>query len=210
MKMEIGFTQKNSQRRFCPHWWGVRALLLSLLLSFLVGCNTVQGPQAVSTLAPDFFGVGEELARQLIANRRDGVGGERLLFTTLVNLDDLRQTSKFGRTLSESLATQLFKHGYGVVELRKTTNIMLQAKNGEMVLSRDAARLAGRYEANAIVAGTYAMTPNTVILNVKLLDVHSEEVLSVAGMELERSATINYLLADQVGLVDAELSGFER
>ena len=207
--MEIAFSSNNSQPRSCPYWRGIMALFLPLLLSSLVGCREVPVPQAVSAVAPDFFGVGEELARQLIANRRGG-GGERLLFTTLVNLDDLRQTSKFGRTLSESLATQLFQHGYGVVELRKATNIMLQAKNGEMVLSRDAARLAGRYEAHAIVAGTYAMTPSTVIVNVKLLDVLSEEVLSVAGMELERSATINYLLADQVGLVDAELSGFER
>jgi len=146
----------------------------------------------------------------LIANRRQGGSGERLVFTTLVNLDDLRQTSKFGRTMSESLATQLFQHGYGVVELRKASNIMVQAENGEMVLSRDAARLARQYEAHAIVAGTYSMTPKTVIINVKLLDVHSEEVLSVAGMELERTYAINYLLADQVGLVDGPLSGLER
>ncbi len=188
----------------------IMALLLALLLSLSVGCGKAPGPQTVSALAPDFFGIGEELARQLIANRRDGGEGARLLFTTLVNLDDLRQTSKFGRTMSESLATQLFQHGYGVVELRKAANIMVQTKNGEMILSRDAARLAGQYEANAIIAGTYAMTPKTVIINVKLLDVHSEEVLSVAGMELERSPTINYLLAEQVGLVDAQLSGYER
>lgn len=202
--------QKNNQLLSSLLWkWSV-ALLLALFLSSLAGCREAPPPQAVSALAPDFFGIGEELARQLIANRRDGAGGERLLFTTMVNLDDLRQTSKFGRTLSESLATQLFQHGYGVVELRKTANIMVEVKKGEMILSRDAARLAGQYEANAIVAGTYAMTPKTVIINVKLLDVHSEEVLSVAGMELERSATINYLLADQAGLVDALLSGSER
>lgn len=180
------------------------------LLPLLSGCREVSSPQMVSAIAPDFFQIGEELARQLIANQRGGNGGERLIFTTLVNLDDLRQTSKFGRTLSESLATRLFQHGYGVVELRKTANIRVQDNSGEMVLSRDVARLAGQYEANAVVAGTYAMTPKTVIINVKLLDVHSQEVLSVAGMELERSSTINYLLADRVGLVDASLSGVER
>jgi len=188
----------------------IAPLLCIALLSCALGCTKTPSPQMVSALAPDFFGIGEELTRQLIANRREGAEGARLLFTTLVNLDDLGQTSKFGRTMSESLATQLFQHGYGVVELRKATNIMVQAKNGEMVLSRDAARLADQHEANAIIAGTYAMTPKTVIINVKLLDVHSEEVLSVAGLELERSASINYLLADQVGLVDAQLSGHER
>lgn len=185
-------------------------VLFIALLTPLTGCWKATAPQRVSALAPDFFGIGEELARQLIANRRAGASGGRLIFTTLVNLDDLHQTSGFGRTMSEAMATQLFQHGYGVVELRKAANIMVQDRNGEMVLSREAARLAGQYEANAVLAGTYAMTPKTVIINVKLLDVHSQEVLSVAGMELERSATVNYLLADQVGLVDAALSGVER
>lgn len=188
----------------------IATVLLLAALSGVAGCGGQQPPQMVSTLSPDFFGISEELASQLISNRRDGDGGGRLIFTTLVNLDDLRQTSRFGRTMSESLATRLFQRGYGVVELRKGANIMLQPKNGEMVLSRDAARLASQYEANAIVAGTYAMTPTSVIINLKLLDVHSQEVLSVAGLELERTATINYLLADQVGLVDAAVSGYER
>ena len=188
----------------------IAVFILVALISLLAGCRETPAPQRLAALAPDFFGVGEELARQLIANQREGGDGDRLIFTTLVNLDDLHQTSKFGRTLSESLATQLFQHGYGVVELRKTASIMVLDKTGEMVLSRDTVRLAGQYEANALVAGTYSLTPKTVIINVKMLDVRSQEVLSVAGMELERSAPINYLLADQVGLVDAALSGFER
>lgn len=207
----MALTTKNER----PWWWRDRmtplvTLSLTMLLACLLGCSEAHRPQAVSGLSGDFFGLGEELARQLIANRREAVGGERLILTTLVNLEDLRQASRFGRAMSESLATQLFQHGYGVVELRKGASVMVQVKNGEMVLSRDAARLAGQHEANAIVAGTYALTPKTVIVNVKLLDAKSQEVLSVAGLELERSSTINYLLADQVGLVDAALSGQER
>lgn len=187
------------------------ALICIVCLPTMSGCGTAQGGlQPVSAVTPNFFGIGEELARQLMANRREGDSGGKLIFATLVNLDDLRQTSKFGRTMSESLATQLFQHGYGVVELRKVANVMIQAKNGEMVLSRDAARLARQYEANAIVAGTYSLTPKTVIVNVKLLDAGSQEVLSVAGMELERSAAINFMLADEVGRVDGPVSGYER
>ena len=37
-----------------------------------------------------------------------------------------------------------------------------------------------------------------------------EEVLSVAGLELERSAAINYLLTEQAGQGDGQLSGYER
>ncbi len=183
--------------------------LLMIMLACGLGCAQEQAPPP-STLAPDFFALGEELARQLVANRRGVEPGGRLIFTTLVNLDHLRQTSKFGRAMSESLATQLFQHGYGVVELRKTARIVVRDDKGEMVLSRDALNLARQYSANAIVAGTYALTPQTVIVNVKLLDVRSHEVLSVAGLELSRNSTISAMLNEQVGLADAPLSGFER
>ncbi len=191
-----------------------RARLLTIFLSVIMlvcglGCVQEQAPPP-STLAPDFFALGEELARQLVANRRGVEPGERLIFTTLVNLDHLRQTSKFGRAMSESLATQLFQHGYGVVELRKMARIVVRDDKGEMVLSRDALNLARQYSANAIVAGTYALTPQTVIINVKLLDVRSHEVLSVAGLELSRNSAISTMLNEQVGLADAPLSGFER
>ena len=186
-------------------------LLGIFFLTTVAGCGAVEPGKAVSVMSPDFFGIGEELAQQLIMNRRSDFGlAERLVFTTLVNLDDLHQTSKFGRAMSESLATRLFQHGYGVVELRKIESILVENKSGELVLSRETKRLAAQHEADAIVAGTYSMTPGSVIINVKVLDIGSQEVLSVGGIELQRSHTINYLLADRVGMVDSKLSGYER
>lgn len=188
------------------------SILLALYFTILTaGCGAVEPRKAVSVAAPDFFGISEELAQQLILNKRGDFGLEdRLVFSTLVNLDDLYQTSKFGRTMSEALATRLFQHGYGVVELRKIGNILVKDKSGELALSRETKRLAAQYEADAIVAGTYSMTPGSVIINVKVLDIDSQEVLSVGGLELRRSHTINYLLADTGGMVDAKISGYER
>ena len=186
-------------------------LLGSCFFAFVSGCGSVESTKAVSIASPDFFGIGEELAQQLIMNKRGDFGlGERLIFASLVNIDDLHQTSKFGRAMSEALATRLFKHGYGVVELRKIDSILVKNKSGEFVLSRETKRLAAQQEVDAIVAGTYSMTPASVIVNVKVLDVGSQEVLSVAGLELNRSHTINYLLADTSGLVDSRISGYEH
>lgn len=210
--VDLGSRWRRGGRRGLSLWlWQLLLLFPFLLMAMLLpGCGTHTASLPASAVAPDFFALGEELARQLIANRRGAERGEPLIFTTLVNLDNLRQTSKFGRAMSEALATQLFQHGYGVTELRKASTIMVVDNNGEMVLSRDVKRLASQYEANAIVAGTYALTPKTVIINVKLLDVHSQAVLSVAGMEMERGQAINFMLNEQVGLLDAPLSGYER
>lgn len=186
-------------------------ILVCLILLFATGCATKSQKATTAIATPNFFGIGEELTRQLIKNRRNPKGyGERLIFTTMVNLNKLDKTSKFGRILSESLGTNLFKHGYGVEEIRKISTILVKDNYGELVLSRDAAKLAKQHNCDLIVAGTYAVTPSTVIINVKFLDALSSEVLSVAGMELQRSTAINYLLADKKGVFDAKLSSYEE
>jgi len=189
------------------------AVLFLMLGAFGCGSSLMGGEPTVGTVnvrTSDFFGIGEKLAQDLVKNRRGNYGvGRKLVLTTLVNLDALHQTSRFGRAVSEAMATQLFQQGYGLVEIRKINSILIRDDAGEIILSRDAARLAGQHEADMIVAGTYSLTPNTVIINVKFLDVLSKEVISAAGLELHRSKAIDYLLSGGGGVSDAALSAYE-
>ncbi len=181
----------------------------ALLLAGCVPPATTGGTASVVT--PDFFGVGEELALQLTSGMRGAGGGQRLILTTVVELDNLYATTRFGRTLTEALSTSLFRHGFGVVEIRKSAELLIRDNRGELMLTRDAKLLAKQQQAAAILTGTYSLTPTTVILNLKLLDASSQQVLSVAGLELQRSRNINYLLATGGGaLGDALLSARER
>ncbi|MBU0681368.1 MAG: hypothetical protein KKD73_08100 [Proteobacteria bacterium] len=185
--------------------------LLFLLLGGLTGCLWAKPGGTVSAVTPDFFGFGDYLARQLVANRGyHGSSGERIILTSMVNLDNLYETSAFGRTMTESLSTCLFRYGFRVAEVRKAPSIFIRDKEGELLLSRDAALVAKSQQVQSIVTGTYSLTPTTVIVNVRLLDAGSQEVLSVAGMELQRSHNINYLLAGDGALVDGRLSAYER
>ncbi len=187
------------------------AALLLLLLGGLTGCFWSKPGGTVSAASPDFFGFGDYLARQLVANRGYGPGsGERIILTSMVNLDNLYETSAFGRTMTESLSTCLFRYGFRVAEVRKAPSVFIRDKEGELLLSRDTSLIAKSQKVQSIVTGTYSLTPSTVIINVRLLDAGSQEVLSVAGMELQRSHNINYLLAGDGSLVDARLSAYER
>jgi len=188
---------------------------LSLLLGgilLLTGCvPPANSGGTVSVVTPDFFGVGEELALQLTAGMRGAGGGQRLIVTTVVDLDNLYITTRFGRTLTEAMSTSLFRHGFGVVEIRKSAELLIRDNKGELMLTRDAKLLATQQQAAAILTGTYSLTPTTVILNLKLLDAGSQQVLSVAGLELQRSRNINHLLVAGGGVLgDALLSGSER
>lgn len=192
-------------------WTRLLLVLALLVLPGLAGCGQQQitGGTA-SVTSPDFFGIGEELALQLATGLR-GSGGQRLILTTMVELDNLNNSSRFGRTLTEAMSTSLFRHGFGVVEVRKSAELLIRDPGGELMLTRDASLLARQQQAAAIVTGTYSLTPTTVILNVKMLDAGSQQVLSVAGLELQRSKTINHLLAPGGGVhSDAPLSAYER
>lgn len=188
-------------------------LLLLVLLCGLSGCWGwgAKPGGTVSVATPDFFGFGDYLARQLVAGRGGHGGqGERILLTSMVNLDNLYESSAFGRTMTESLSTCLFRYGFRVAEVRKAPSLFIRDREGELLLSRDAALVAKSQAVQGIVTGTYSLTPTTVIINVRLLDAGSQEVLSVAGMELQRSHNINYLLARDSALVDGRISAYER
>lgn len=187
-------------------------VLVVCMLVICVGCSGQKSSGTVSVTSPDFFGFSDYLARQLVANRQSGtaVQGERIILTSMVSLDDLYETSAFGRTMTESLSTTLFKYGFRVAEIRKAPSVFVRSQEGELVLSRDVALLAGSQAVHGIISGTYSLTPTTVIINVRLLDATSQEVLSVAGMELQRTRSVNYLLTERGRFDDVQLSAYER
>ena len=192
----------------------IRKLCWALAVLVLVaGCAPkVHTGGTASVVTPDFFGLGEEVAQQLTHNFQHGKAtGMSLMLTTVVDIDDLYDTSRFGRTLTEALATRLFRQGFGVVEVRKAGELLIKGDSGELMLSRDASLLAREHQVHGVVVGTYSLTPQTVIVNVRILDAASQDVLSVAGLEIQRSGSINHLLASSSrGLQDSALSARER
>lgn len=182
----------------------------SIMLLLLAACTSRHHGGTASVASPDFFGLSDYLARQLVARSSTQVEGQRVILASMVNLDDLQETNSFGRLLTESLATSLFQYGLKVAEVRKGPSLLVKKGSGEFYLSRDATRLAASQKVQAIVTGTYSLTPSTVILNLRMLEAGSEEVLSVAGMEVQRSHNINYLLAGKNQVYEGRLSGQER
>ena len=190
----------------------LRLVALCLVLFALSGCGRVRSGGTASVKTPDFFGIADGLAVQLKQNSKWALSSNRqLLLTSIVNIDDFYQTSRFGRTLTDALASRLFRHGFGIVEIRKASHLMVKEGSGELMLTRDISLMTGEQNVEAVVVGTYSLTPNSVIVSIWMIEPDTQEVLSVADMEIQRSSNINHMLFSNAGNGgDGQLSGYER
>ncbi len=191
----------------------VHAIQLCLLILLLAACSPVgsQHPcprtgveTAVSTSHswPTIFHLAEGLTAQLRANFREGDFEEYdCVIATLVDIDDLTRSSRFGRLMAEALGAEIFRQGGRVTDIRSGDAFMVQPQKGELVLSRDAGYLAGDVHAGAVVAGTYGVGATSVAVTIRLIDLTNHRLLSIAMTEIARTPTIDVLLHGTSGPV---------
>jgi TolB-like protein len=114
--------------------------------------------------------------------------------TTLVNLDDLYNTSTFGRIYTEQLMSELAMRGYQVIELRHTDALQFLNNTGEFALSRDMTSVRHERDLGAIIVGTYVASPVRVYVNARLLDPNTSSVLSAGSVEMAKTTEIARLM----------------
>ena len=145
----------------------------------------------------DRFGVGY-MAFALRNNLKDTeVPSSPVIVTTFVDLNDLNHTSVLGRLLAEKLIDELSRNGFDVSEIRKARDLFIREQVGETILSRDAAELLQNSDARAILVGTYVATGKALMINSRLLDLHSPRILSSCSYELVMSPEIEALLSGE-------------
>lgn len=102
--------------------------------------------------------------------------------TVAVHLNNLDQTSPLAKQMSEEVTTAFAEDGYSIIELRKGTNIEIQPRVGEFILTRDVTNLArNSADATAILAGTYVVSKTDVRFSMSLIDVATHKVVAKAS-----------------------------
>ncbi|WP_291321795.1 FlgO family outer membrane protein [Desulfonatronospira sp.] len=122
-----------------------------------------------------------------------------ILLTTFVNLDNLGETSSLGRIVPQQIGTSLTRCGFEVVDVRlRTDSLLVREQQGEFALSRKIQDIARDNQANYVLAGTYSVLYNSILVNAKVL--RSTDGLTVA-------ATDYYLPYQAAALDPAGFSG---
>jgi TolB-like protein len=181
----------------------------------VLGCSALRpveqgrrprGGEEVVTAAvhthPTIFHIAEGLAAQLKVNLRDeDYDACDCVVATFVDIEDLTHSSSFGRLLAEAVGAEIFRQGGRVVDIRSGNAFMVQPGEGELILSRNSRDLDKQVGVAAVVAGTYSVGATTVAVTVRLIDLSSHRVLSVAMVEMGRTPGVDALLQQSSGPV---------
>ena len=115
------------------------------------------------------------------------------VFNTIVDLNDLSETSPFGRLVGEHLIHELQVRGWPVSDIRLSKDLIING-SGEFSLSRDLKRIRELMPAVNVVTGTYTSTRDGVLLNVRVLNLETGRIVSSAQTRLFRDKFLAALI----------------
>ncbi|MDD5064156.1 MAG: FlgO family outer membrane protein [Phycisphaerae bacterium] len=101
-----------------------------------------------------------------------------LLVASLVNVDNLSESSTFGRMVSEQISSRFKQLGYTTIELKMRTTIFIKEGSGEFMLSRELSDIVTKHRAQAVVVGTYAIASDRVYLTVRIVNAEDSAILA--------------------------------
>jgi len=121
--------------------------------------------------------------------------GDKVVLATVVDINNLDDTTQFGRTVTEEVAKQFINDGYKVIDVRANLNgIVVRKKKGEFYITRDVEKLANSIKANAIFYGTYSVAQQFVYVNLKLIDAKNHVILNSIDYRIPLTNDIKRML----------------
>jgi len=120
--------------------------------------------------------------------------GSLILVASFVNLDDLSESSTFGRVVSEQIASRFKQRGYTAIELKLRTTVFIKKGSGEFLLSRELSDIGIKHRAQAVVVGTYAVARDRVYLTARVVNVRDSRILNSYDYQIPMSRDVFKML----------------
>ncbi len=169
--------------------------IIALLSAFvLAACSN--GPTYQAAETSEFTNANYSALDKLVSAASTPIDrSASILVATLVNIDALNQSSRFGRLVSEQVATRLTQRGFSVVEMKLRSNVYIREGAGELMLSRDVRDLTKSHNSQIVVVGNYAVAAGYIYLTLKAVTVADNKVISAVNYLLPLTANNAELLS---------------
>lgn len=179
-----------------------RRLIISIAILFSFFClfAGMERDLCASTHGPDLDSIAYVAGDMLEGNLLYDLDRTLpILSTSFVNLDNLNETSAFGRLIGEQIASRLSQHGYKVVELRLSNGkVLVKEKNGELALSREMKRIDKSYDAQAVIVGTYCIAENWAFVSTRLVSTLDNSILSSYNFSIRMGGLLKALVKKNI------------
>ncbi len=123
------------------------------------------------------------LATQMMQNNKMHTK-KSVLITSFVRLDNFKKTTEFGRVISESLINELSNRGFNIIEFRGQLGVSVNAQ-GEYFITRNTSKMKENVQNSFIVVGTYSRQYGKIMLNARVIDNASGQIITSARSTYE-------------------------
>jgi TolB-like protein len=155
---------------------------------WLAGCASVEDGLGANLITLNYRAA-DQLLQGVTLDPRQPV-----LVATLVDQEDLGESSRLGRLFSEHYSGRLSNQGVRVVELKLREQLFMKQSTGALLLSREVREVSRAHDAQAVVVGTYTSSGQTLYVSLKLVKPEGNTVVSAHDYALPLNNNIKGLL----------------
>ena len=101
-----------------------------------------------------------------------------IVVSTLLNVDNLNQTSSFGRIVSDQIASAFNGLGYQVIGMEMPIDLFVLEEGGRFHLSDETKAMLRHYKASTLVGGVYAPGKQTGYVSLRMVDINSKNIIA--------------------------------
>ena len=176
----------------------VRTFLLAAVF-LLGGCGstnvTTDGNFPFVHFYPTLLEKTDQATDRLIAGLDHSFpSGGPLLVASLANINNLEQSSTFGRVISEQIGGHLTDADFRVLDTRLRSRIFVKQGSGEFLLSREVREVSQTYDAAAVLVGTYAEADGSIYVSLRLVRSTDSLILSATSFTVPVTDRVGSML----------------
>ncbi|TAK61547.1 FlgO family outer membrane protein [Methylobacter sp.] len=117
-----------------------------------------------------------------------------IIVNTLLNVDDLKKTSSFGRIVSDQIASAFYNSGYRVIGMEMPIDFLVMQEGKAPLLSDETKKILKIYGAAAIVGGAYAPGKRNTYISLRIIDADSKNILASTDLSVPMGPDAKALL----------------
>lgn len=156
----------------------------------LIGCaqpkTSVNNTSYQRNGEPNLVQVSHVIVSELENNLKAPISSDdTIIVASFVDVNNLNESSTFGRIMAEQVGSRLAQKGYKVIEMKLRQNsVFVQQEMGEFLLSRDLKDISRNHNASAVVVGTYGNSKNKVYVSVRIVDPKNSVILASSNCRI--------------------------